>query len=269
MKAAFGIVVIARDEETRLGRCLQSLEGSGADPVVVVVDSRTRDDTAAVARAYTKHVIVADGQRGRLRNIGYRHVNQPFVGFLDADMLATTDYFRYLAQFLDQRPGVAAIAGRQFARQACLFSRLECQYWNYRRAVGTGGAMFRVAALDEVGGFRDELNVGEDADVLHRLRQRGWDIAWTPAVAVQHEHAPDIRAWYHKMTHGSSAGLHWRAWVRAGSSPMVGLHAALTTGCLHLAWYVPVRAVVMLRKQHKEYQPLGAHRDPLRGNCGG
>ncbi len=50
------VTVIARDEERRLARCLGSL--SWADELVVVVDDRTRDGTADVARRFSDRVYV-------------------------------------------------------------------------------------------------------------------------------------------------------------------------------------------------------------------
>jgi glycosyltransferase involved in cell wall biosynthesis len=56
MAGRLSVCLIARDEATNLPRCLASLPP--ADEIVVVVDDRTRDDTAEVARRHGARVIV-------------------------------------------------------------------------------------------------------------------------------------------------------------------------------------------------------------------
>jgi rhamnosyltransferase len=55
------------------------------------------------------------------------------------------------------------------------------------RFIITSGALCRVAALDDVGGFREDLFIDHvDHDICLRLRRRGWTIAVEAAVTVRH-----------------------------------------------------------------------------------
>ena len=82
--AVLSLVVIARDEEDRLGRCLRSVPF--ASERVVVVDHRTVDDTARVARREGARVFV-EPWRGfsAQKNWALERVDTPWVLALDAD----------------------------------------------------------------------------------------------------------------------------------------------------------------------------------------
>lgn len=261
MKKDFGVVIIARDEEHNIGDCLLNLRQAGADPVLVVVDSRTNDKTAEIAREYTSMVIVTEGNRGRLRNIGYRELDLPYVAFVDADMRVTPGYLETLRHVMDENPRLAFAGGAQKPLGCCLFSAMDCEYWNYKRAVGAGGTMYRVKAVNEVGGFRDELNVGEDGDLNSRLINYGWQKKWEGSAIIGHYYALSVKVWLNKMTHGAAAGFGLRGILRLLASPIIGLHAAWVRRQLHMIWYLPLRSLTLLtgKGMKQEYTPTPSH----------
>ncbi|MBX0331304.1 glycosyltransferase family 2 protein, partial [Oscillochloris sp. ZM17-4] len=77
--------IIARDEARHIGGCLDSLAGL-ADEVVVLLDNRTRDATAAICAARGARVIRAPW-RGfpAQRNLALSICRAPWVLFIDAD----------------------------------------------------------------------------------------------------------------------------------------------------------------------------------------
>ncbi len=55
------------------------------------------------------------------------------------------------------------------------------------RLIITSGALCRVAALDDVGGFREDLFIDHvDHDICLRLRRRGWTVFLEHAVTMRH-----------------------------------------------------------------------------------
>jgi glycosyltransferase involved in cell wall biosynthesis len=74
----YGVVVIARDESSNIEECLKAILNTDDTAVMVVVDSRTTDNTAEIARRFTPRVSVIDGNRGHLRNVGYRDLDLPY-----------------------------------------------------------------------------------------------------------------------------------------------------------------------------------------------
>lgn len=261
MKKDVGVVIIARDEEHNIGDCLASLRQTGADPILVVVDSRAKDNTAEIAREYTSLVTVADGNRGRLRNVGYRKLGLPYVAFVDADMRVTPGYLETLRKTIGENPKLALVGGAQTPLGCCFLGAMECEYLNYKRAVGTAGGIYRVEALNDVGGFRDELNVGEDGDLSQRLINQGWQKKWIGTVTIGHYYVSSTEIWRNKMTHGAAAGFGPRGLLRLAASPIIGAHAAWVRRQLHMIWYMPMRSLTLLvgKGVKREYTPTPSH----------
>lgn len=261
MKKDYGAVVIARDEERNIEACLSALTNSEGCSIHVVVDSRTVDRTAELAQNYTAQVYVIEGNRGRLRNEGYKRLGLPFVAFVDADMIVTPGYLESLRRAMTEDSGLGVAVGAQIPLGCCRLGALDCEYWNYRRATPAGGSMFRVAAVEQVRGFRDDLNVGEDGELIGRMLAKGWRKRWLSGAVIGHHYAKNNEVWLNKVTHGLSAGMKTRGVVRLLASPIIGIHAAVERRQPHMLWYVPLRSLTLLAGPgaKSEYGP-GARR---------
>jgi glycosyltransferase involved in cell wall biosynthesis len=96
------VAIIAKDEERHIGACLASVADL-ADEVVVLLDSRTADRTAAICQAHGALVHVLPwrsfpAQRNRALDL----CRGAWVLFLDADERLTADLREELAQFSTQ-----------------------------------------------------------------------------------------------------------------------------------------------------------------------
>ena len=61
MRGSVSVIVPARNEETNLANCLDSLVGqSGPSYKIIVVDDHSSDSTCEIAKAYPVQVIPAD-----------------------------------------------------------------------------------------------------------------------------------------------------------------------------------------------------------------
>lgn len=82
--------VIARDEATVIGRCLDSL--AWADSLLVLLDDRTTDATATMAAARGARVVSHPfADYARQRNAALREANAEWVFFVDADEVVTPE----------------------------------------------------------------------------------------------------------------------------------------------------------------------------------
>jgi (heptosyl)LPS beta-1,4-glucosyltransferase len=100
-------VVLARDEAPMIEGCLRRL--AFADDVLVALDARTTDDTAAVAvRAGARVESVEPAGFGEMRNRALAHVRTDWVLFVDADERVTAP----LAAEITQRVAEPAAAYR-------------------------------------------------------------------------------------------------------------------------------------------------------------
>jgi GT2 family glycosyltransferase len=193
-----------------------------ADTVVVVDNTPGRvapedagDERVRVIRAPER------AAPGYARNRGVAHGSADWLVFLDADVVPREDL---LARYFEPPPGerTALLAGgirdepvppggpataryaylRQFMSQDDTLGRGR---WGFPK---TANVALRRAAFEELGGFRDDIRGGEDADLTFRLRAAGWELERREEAAVVHRNRHTIRGFVRqKLTHGS--GLAW------------------------------------------------------------
>jgi mycofactocin system glycosyltransferase len=222
------VVIPVKDRAGELARCLASL-GRVRYPAekleIVVVDDGSADGTPEVARAVGA-TVVASGGRGRgpaaARNRGAAVARGDVLAFIDSDCVASEGWLAELApRFAD--PEVVAVGGRvDGMHSSSSLDRYEAEMSSLclgrRGRSGQGGhdtfylpscnLLVRRAAFAAAGGFREELQVGEDVDLTWRLRDRGGRIVYTPGGRIAHEHrnrlGPFLRR---RFQYGTSEGL--------------------------------------------------------------
>jgi GT2 family glycosyltransferase len=196
-----GAVVIGRNEGNRLRRCLASLDGA-ASPVVYV-DSGSTDGSVTVARDRGAVVVELDTTvpftAARSRNAGLAKLREVapetrYVQFVDGDCELVAGWVQRAVAKLRADPKLAVVCGRRRERfpEASLYNRLCDLEWNtpIGEALECGGdALMAMPALQEVGGFNDELIAGEEPDLCLRLRQRGHRIWRLDAEMTLHDAA--------------------------------------------------------------------------------
>jgi glycosyltransferase involved in cell wall biosynthesis len=181
------IVVIGRNEGTRLRRCLESVVsacGFENRAEIVYVDSASNDGSPETARAFDAEVIVLDGQKltaARGRNEGWRRARAPYILFLDGDTILNADFPRLAMNALSLDERIAAVWGhrREIHPERSMYNRVLDLDWIY--APGDtefcgGDVLMRRRALEEVNGYDSTLIAGEEPELCRRLRHRGYRI---------------------------------------------------------------------------------------------
>lgn len=210
-----GVVAIGRNEGDRLRHCLDSI---GTGPRVVYVDSASTDGSVELARSRGVEVVELDMSipfsAARARNAGLERLlhldsSLEFVQFVDGDCELDPAWLPHATAALNERPDLAVMCGRRRERfpDASVYNRLCDLEWDTpigeTDACG-GDALMRVAAVKQVGGFRDSLIAGEEPELCLRLRRVGWRIERLDAEMTLHDAAmTGFRQW-------------WRRAVRAG-----------------------------------------------------
>jgi GT2 family glycosyltransferase len=181
-------VVIGRNEEPRLQRCLESVRAECE--LVVYVDSASTDDSVGVARRSGVDVVELDGNTrmsaARGRNAGVSHLERvapgtDYVQFIDGDSELSPGFIARGVEELEKRPKAAAVCGRlrEKNRAGSIYNRVCDVEWTlpYGEIEWCGGiAMMRVSAFREVGGFDPTLIAGEEPDLCAKFRARGYQI---------------------------------------------------------------------------------------------
>lgn len=227
-----GVVVIGRNEGERLRRCLRSLIGQGAGPIVYV-DSGSSDDSVAFSQSLGVFVVNLDTSipftMARGRNAGFEELQRLFpalrwVQFVDGDCEVRPDWIaRARAAFVD-RPEVAAVCGRRRERhpEASIYNRLADMEWN--APLGEveecgGDVLFRSPVFLEVGGFNPRMIAGEEPELCVRVRDRGYKVLRIDAEMTLHDAAiTRFRQWWTRAVRGGHSYAEGMALHGAGPS---------------------------------------------------
>ncbi|HOT96999.1 MAG TPA: glycosyltransferase family 2 protein [bacterium] len=116
--STLSVIVITLNESRHIAACLESV--AWADEIVVV-DSESSDDTAAIARRYTDHVYVEKfrGYSGQ-KNFAVERARGEWVLWLDADERVTPELAAEIRRTL---AAPTAVAGFEMPRKAYFLGR--------------------------------------------------------------------------------------------------------------------------------------------------
>ncbi len=207
-----GFVVIGRNEGPRLRICLDSILRQHAGRVVYV-DSGSCDGSIALAQAMGVAVVPLDPATpftaARARNAGVAWLIEQdpqlrYVQLVDGDCELVAGWLDRAIATLEAEPQLAMVCGRRRERHpdASPYNRLCDHEWN--TPVGLvptcgGDAAVRTVAFRQVDGFDPSLIAGEEPDLCHRLRLRGWRIRRIDCDMTIHDAAiTRIRQWWQR-----------------------------------------------------------------------
>lgn len=222
------IVIPVKDRAEELRNCLTSLAALDYPAElreVIVVDDGSSDDSAAVAREFGATVLPSGG-RGRgpaaARNRGAAAANGELLAFIDSDCTAAPAWLRELVGTFDD-PQVVAVGGLvDGLHNASALDRYEAVMSSLtlggQERSGQGGndtfylpscnLLVRRDAFEQAGGFRAEMQVGEDVDLTWRLRDADGKIVYLPQGQVFHEHRSRLGSFMsRRFDYGTSEGL--------------------------------------------------------------
>ena len=233
------------------GRAPRLVPGRGpGSPAVVVVDDGSEPPLGPIAGATVVRRAPSGGPAAA-RNTGWPTVDAPLVAFVDADCAPPPGWLGpLLAHFGD--PRVAAVAPRiaseagpgPLARYEATGSPLDLGPLEGRVApmtriayVPATALVVRRAALEELGGFAEDLRFGEDVDLVWRLVAAGHRVRYDPRSVVVHEPRATLAGWARqRFDYGSSSG------------PLAVRHPGALTPLAVSGWSVAAWGLVAARR---------------------
>ena len=173
------------------------------------------------------------------RNRGAARGQAEWLVFLDADVTPAPDL---LDRYFDPPPGprTALLAGAvidepvppgsplaaRYAHANALMSQENTLGWGDWAFPQTANAACRREAFDAVGGFREDIRAGEDADLTYRLKAAGWGLERRDDARATHRSRATVRglvrqrmqhgaggAWLNREYPGSVPPKHWPRFV--------------------------------------------------------
>lgn len=189
------VIVPAYNAAEHLDEALRSVFAQDWRPFeVVLVDDGSQDATGEIARSFEglRYIRQENAGASAARNTALAAAKGAFVANFDADDVLPPTRLSLQARYLVEHPEVGCVLGRQewinppdwFARDA-VYGDVD--------GIPLSSAMFRREVLESLGGYDTSFTVGEDTDVLIRMRELG----------IEHVVLPDVVL--HRRFHDDSA----------------------------------------------------------------
>jgi len=203
---SLSVVIAAYNAAPYLRETLDSVLAQDYPAVeVIVIDDGSKDDTAAVCRAYGNRIEYrhqANSGRGAIpRNRGYRIAKGDYICFFDSDDVMAAGRLSTQARFLDAHAAALAVLSdyRNFDERGPAPQTHFATCPQLCRAAGfdrglteavldgavarailteenfsiTSSGMYRRTVLERVGAFDESLKASEDFDLVFRVARAG------------------------------------------------------------------------------------------------
>jgi glycosyltransferase involved in cell wall biosynthesis len=186
-----------------LGVCVKNSEASVKDAVesildqdfphelmeLIVVDGCSEDRTLAIIEEslsgsdISSMVFHESEGLGAARQIVVDNARGDYIVWVDGDMVITNGYVREQVEVMEKNPHVGIAKGREVYNGSSLVAVLESmrpliyrsRKWKSLVVVGTAGAIHRVEAIKQAGGFdRSIKGANEDVELGMRIQYLGW-----------------------------------------------------------------------------------------------
>jgi glycosyltransferase involved in cell wall biosynthesis len=213
-RPAISVVVIGRNEGTRLVRCIESVRQAHGITIreIIYVDSASTDGSPEFASHLGATVIVVRPERPTAaigRNVGWRHAASDLILFLDGDTILDPDFAFSAYEVLSQDVSLAAVWGhrREIHPETSLYNRVLDLDWMYRAGLSEfcgGDVLMRRDALVKTRGFDETLIAGEEPELCRRIRNLGYGILHIDCPMTGHD--LEILRW----------SQYWKRATRAG-----------------------------------------------------
>lgn len=171
------IIIPTFNEEEYLPQLLDSIKDqSYTDYEIIIADAQSKDKTREIAKSYG--CIVTEGGLPALgRNNGAKEANGELLLFLDSDLILTDDYLKdSVEEFEENGLGIAItqmIPLSDKTRDKVLHefaNRFMIMVESIKpHGAGCYGIISRKDLHDQVGGFEESLDFGEDSDYIERI----------------------------------------------------------------------------------------------------
>jgi glycosyltransferase involved in cell wall biosynthesis len=195
---AIDVVVLTRNSEHILSKCLASIYENVPLKNLIVIDGFSNDGTLKILNDVNKKygnikVLRMNGSRARARERAMQQVSTDWFMFVDSDVILSKDWFKQAEKHV--KPDVGAVWGVNIdvipnlkdKRLIKLQSLIAKQCFNLR-----GGTHDTLIRREAVKGIRipEQLHVYEDAFIMNWIKEKGYKVVIGDAVYCLHFKPP-------------------------------------------------------------------------------
>ena len=173
------IIIPTYNEEEYLPKLLDSIKSQDfTDYEIIVADAQSNDNTREIAKEYGC-IVVEGGLPGPGRNSGAKEAKGEILLFLDSDLELTEHYLsNVIEEFESEDLGIAITQMTPLSQKKRDKYLHDLANWfmiaveNIKpHGAGCYGIISRKDLHDEVNGFDENLNFGEDTDYIERVAE--------------------------------------------------------------------------------------------------
>jgi glycosyltransferase involved in cell wall biosynthesis len=124
---SISVVVIAKNEEKRIERCLKHLENQTSRSEIIVVDGHSTDRTVSIARKHADKVVYDNGKGvSDARNMGWKTAKGDIVAYCDADCIPPRDWLENISKLMDD---CICISGPLYPYDGDSLMKIQYKIW--------------------------------------------------------------------------------------------------------------------------------------------
>jgi glycosyltransferase involved in cell wall biosynthesis len=192
------VVVLTKNSEEQLKRCLSAVYQSVPVNRLIVVDGYSTDGTLDIVREFEKKhgnvLLIQDrGWRGRARQIGIEHVSTDWFMFVDSDVELCRGWFEKALDFVSPQVGAvwgvevwSVVKNPRFLR---LFLQMTMSIFQARG--GTHDLLVRRKVVEDIK-IPDTLHSFEDAYIKEWINKKGYKVVGAYNPCCTHYRPPAV-----------------------------------------------------------------------------
>ena len=227
--ATVTVGLCVKDAEYIIKKALDSLVLQNfptEDLDLIVVDGNSKDKTLQTIKDTLKNtrfqvrILKENKGLGFARQMVVQEARGKYIVWLDADMTLSIDYLKNQAKFMEAHPEVGIAGGKYnvhighglaadlenivYAVDSVYGQRGKASKFGY--LPGAEGAIYRVDAVRQVGGFDTRINgAAEDTEMAYRVRAKGWELTMTKEMFTESTRGSWLSLWKQYFWYGQGA----------------------------------------------------------------
>ena len=178
------VVMLTKNSEHLLNKCLKSIYGNVLVKRLIIVDGFSTDNTLKIINEFNKKhgnvkIISEKGSRAKARERGIREVKTEWFMFADSDVILCKDWFKKAKKYLDTNVGaiwglnvdiIPNVRNKLFLKSLALIAR-EC--FNLRG--GMHDTLIRHEVVKDIR-IPEQLHAYEDAYITDWIKKKGYKV---------------------------------------------------------------------------------------------
>jgi glycosyltransferase involved in cell wall biosynthesis len=195
---AIDVVVLTKNSEHLLAKCLASIYENVPVNRLIIVDGFSTDNTMSIVnKAKEKYgnvtVLRVNGSRARARQEGLRRVTTDWFMFVDSDVILSKDWFRKAERNIKTDVGavwgvnidvIPNLRNKRFIKLQSLIAR-QC----FSLRGGTHDTLIRREAMEGIR-IPEQLHAYEDAYIMNWIEEKGYKSVVGDGVYCLHFKSP-------------------------------------------------------------------------------